>query len=150
MAKAPTGELIELQVGELADPAVRAIPATLEPVVGTSTGFQMGEQEIDTREFGVQASLWDDGAIVSRNWSVPVSMNYRPDEAGNALIEDAALTSNEIYVEFYPLGNSVGQPMYSGYATVNGYQVSAPRDGIMTATATLRGRGELTKGTVSV
>lgn len=150
MAKAPTGELIEVMVGELADPDVRAVPAALEGIVGTSTGFQIGEQEIDTREFGTgAASLWDDGAVVSRNWSIPLSMNYRPEEAGNAIVEDAGLTSEEIYVEFYPLGNESGAPMYSGYATVNGYSVTAPRDGIMTATCTLRGRGALTKGTVT-
>lgn len=148
MGKAPTGEKIVVEVGALADPDVRAVPAILSSVIGTSTGYQIGESEVETREFGGAAELWDDGAVVAKNWQAPLQSNFRPEEAGNALLEDKALTKEEIYVAIYPFGKTAGQPFYYGYATVNGYQAGFPRDGALTASMTLRGRGPLTKDTV--
>lgn len=149
MAKAPTGDAIIVEVGALADPEVRAVPVTLESIVGTSTGFQIGEQELEVREFGNANSLWEDGAVITKNWQIPIQTNFRPDEAANAILESKALTTEEIYVALYPFGKVTGQPMYTGYATVNGFQASMPRDGVMTASATLKGRGVLTKGTAA-
>lgn len=148
MSKAPTGEKIVVKVGALADPNVRAVPATKQTVIGTSTGYQIGETEVESREFGVAATLWDDGSIVARNWQAPLQTNYRPEEAGNALLEDKALTDEEIYVEIYPFGSVSGQPYFYGYVTVNGFNAGWPRDGAMTASMTLKGRGALTKATV--
>ena len=146
-AKPPTGEAILLKIGELTN-GVRTPVAEPLSIVGTSTGYQVGEQEISTREFGREAALWDDGAVIAKNWQMPVQTNYRPEEDGNNLLEDKGLTNEEVYVELYPLGEEEGQPFFYGYATVNGFQGGFPRDGAITASATLQGRADLTKDTV--
>lgn len=149
MSKPPTGEKIVMKVGALADQSVRAVPLTLENVIGTSTGYSLSESEVDTMEFGTGASqFWEDGAVVSRGWTMDLDTNYRPGDSGNVLLEETAFTSDEIYVAIYPFGEVTGEPYYYGYATVNGFSASFPRDGALTASGTLQGRGVLTKGSV--
>ena len=150
-ARPPTGENILLKVGALTD-GIRA-PVTgedLKGVVGTSTGYQIGEQELSTQEFGTDAALWEDGAVIAKNWQIPLTANYRENEDGNMLIETTGLTPDELYVELYPVGDDAGSPYFYGYATVNSLNTSLPREGIITQSCTLQGRGELTKDTVPV
>lgn len=149
MSKAPTGEAIVMKVGNLAAQGTRTKPGTLKGIVGTTTGYQIGEQELSTREFGTAASTWDDGAVISKSWQLPLQTNYRPSEEGNALVEAAGLVLDEIYVELYPFGNTTGKVMFSGYATVNGLTVGMPRDGIQTMSCTLQGRAGLVKDTAA-
>ncbi len=147
----PLGTSILLKVGALASQSTRA-PVTgagLLSVIGTSTGISIGENEISTTEFGVASSMWADGAVVGKNWSVPFAANLRLEAPANALIENTGLTTNELYLEYYPLGDGGGKPKYTGYATVNGYSHGAPADNLITASATLQGRAGLTKTTVA-
>lgn len=150
MAKAPTGEAIVLNVAALAAPGTRA-PVTgvgLKKIVGTTTGYQIGEQELSTREFGTMASTWDDGAVISKSWQIPLQTNYRPEVEANALIETTGLTLDELYVELFPFGAVSGKPKFIGYCTVNGLTVGLPRDGLQTMSCTLQGRGPLTRSTI--
>jgi predicted secreted protein len=146
-----TGELAYLEVKTVADvEATEPLAAAMINVKGTSAGLTIGSRDITVTEFGSgAASQWENGVIAGQNWSIPVTANYKPGDTGYEEIETAALAKSVLWVNYFPLGKTAGDPKFSGHAQVADLTIQGPADGIVSASYTLKGRGELSKSEVS-
>jgi hypothetical protein len=140
------GDRTQVFVAELVYPS-RTKPAIAnfhKLLGGTQAGVQLGENNVNTKEF--DTALWEDGIIAALSWTIPIQSNWRDTDPAYLVIESTALAGAECYVEFRPLGTGAGRKKFEGVASIQGFQIESPADNIITNGFTFLGRGPLTPG----
>jgi len=143
------GDKTQLYIAALTYPS-RSEPASgnfKKLAGGTNAQIQIGENDITTKEF--DSALWEDGVIGALNWQIPWDGNWRASDPGYAIVETAALSGAEVFIDLRPLGTGTGLKRWKGVASITGWTQQLPADGIITNSFTLKGRGALTPGTQS-
>lgn len=113
-------------------------------IVGQLQSWNLDEQAQVTAGYAM-GQTWEDNETTVKRWSGSAEVYFDPTDAGQALLDAGA----SVDLDFYPGGNSTGQPNRSGAAKVTGIPLSANKDGWVSMTINFVGDGPLTKGTVA-
>ena len=108
---------------------------------GTSSGLNITSKDVTANTF--EAAGWEDGKVTGAGWSIPWSGNFRPTDPAFNIVENAVTLLTEVWIRLN-LPGETGNLARSvqGVATIDGFSVSSPSDGIRTATWTFKGRGQ--------
>lgn len=91
---------------------------------------------------------WDETQITGKGWTLNRQGNFKPHDPAWLLIRQAANTGQEIHVlRILPDESGAPARFERGRAIITGYSDDPPADGIITASWTFQGQGELEYGT---
>ena len=112
------------------------------------TGFSIENSTatIDNTTMGDSARTFATGL---ESWSGTADIIYESTEHGTITALNGGLAGT-VTTEFYPNGTGSGERKISGEVIVTGYSMSASLDGMITASISMQGSGQLTwTGTAS-
>lgn len=112
--------------------------------VGEVTNFSL-EETAETIECTAMGDTYRDYIASYKNWTASVDVHWDPDDAGQTGI----VVGTEITINLYPEGDVAGDVVFTGTAIVTGRTINAVFDGLIDASLTLQGKGELSTGTVA-
>lgn len=145
---------VENKVGlsEPIDAAEEAVWNGYHRVYGTSSApLNISETTNQLRSTTYDSNLqpeWDETQITGKGWTLGRQGNFKPHDPAWLLIRQAANTGQEIHVlRILPDESGAPARFERGRAIITGYSDDPPADGIITASWTFTGQGELEYGT---
>jgi len=93
---------------------------------------------------------WDEAQVTSLGWTMDRGGRFRPNDPAYLVVEQAALTKREVFVERI-LPDEDGNPAryQAGRAIVTNFRVPSPAEGMVDASWTFTGQGRLETGAIT-
>jgi len=109
--------------------------------VGEITAYTLDEtaETFECTSFG---DNYREYGVSFKNWEASIECHWDPADTGQAEI----VVGDTITIVIYPQNETVGDQEWYGSAIVVGATISASFDGLVSASLSLQGTGDLTKG----
>ena len=113
-------------------------------ILGETSSWTLNTS-VATVDSSVLGDDWEKHQTLQKSWGGQVETFWDPDDAGQSALEEGS----QVTLNLQPEGDTVGDYLWTGLATIESIAYAGAKDGLVSASFTFKGYSTLTRGLVA-